>query len=330
MLLSGGGSDDCARGGDTSSSRSLRPSPRGQHHSAHGDRGWPGPGGGCETCYTAKFWEEYFGLDDDSVPKLGGSRPDQLPGSGPQELVQRHTVEQIIDSFAPVPMLDAPVQAVGQLLEVLKIIDTLVPDVEQAIEVPKIVLHRVVQDSREAGGRTMALIGRTTVADGARSMQTKIGSSITMAEIAAVEEATHGVIWVWWLICAPLLFITTRLENFLQLPYLSARRTWFRKNNDDEQYMRESAAGGFLNRAERHLMLKVGPSKHGELTLQLIKTRFVGHDALRTVLHVQDVRHHGRYDKEDSYVTGEAQSKCGVTLKLTFHGEIWERQVGKC
>ena len=80
--------------------------------------------------------------DEDSVPELGGSQPDRLiPVSGPQKRVQRHTVEQIIDTFAPVPMLDALVPLVGQLVEVLKINDTLVPDVEQVIEVPKIALE---------------------------------------------------------------------------------------------------------------------------------------------------------------------------------------------
>ena len=102
--------------------------------------------------YTAKFRKNpppqepgtrYFGLDDDdSVPERGGSRPDRLLSvSGPQERVQRHTVEQNIDTFAAVPMLDAPVPLVGQLVEVLKIVDMMVPDVEQVIKVPKIALE---------------------------------------------------------------------------------------------------------------------------------------------------------------------------------------------
>ena len=79
--------------------------------------------------------------DDDSVLELGGSRPDWLlPVSGPQERVQRHTVEQIIDTFVPVPMLDAPALVVDQPMDVLKIIDTMLPDVEQVIEVLKFVL----------------------------------------------------------------------------------------------------------------------------------------------------------------------------------------------
>ena len=46
---------------------------------------------------------------------------------------------------APVlPMLDAPVPlVVEQPVEVLKILDNLLPDVEQVIEVPKIILHQV-------------------------------------------------------------------------------------------------------------------------------------------------------------------------------------------
>ena len=50
----------------------------------------------------------YYDLDDDdSVPELGGSQPDRLiPASGPQERIQRHTVEQIIETSLPVPVLD--------------------------------------------------------------------------------------------------------------------------------------------------------------------------------------------------------------------------------
>ena len=84
----------------------------------------------------------YYGLGDEgSVSEVGGSRPDWLfPVSGPQERVQRHTEEQIITSVS-VPMLDASVPlVVEQPVDVLKIIDAMLPDVEQVIEVPKIIL----------------------------------------------------------------------------------------------------------------------------------------------------------------------------------------------
>ena len=82
----------------------------------------------------------YHDLDDVSVPELGGSRPDRLSAvSGPQERVQRHTVEQMADGAPVLPMLEAPVPLmVEQLVEVLKILDNSLPDVEQVIEVPKI------------------------------------------------------------------------------------------------------------------------------------------------------------------------------------------------
>ena len=38
---------------------------------------------------------------------VGGSRPDRLAGVRPQEPVQRHTVEHIVDSALVVPSLDA-------------------------------------------------------------------------------------------------------------------------------------------------------------------------------------------------------------------------------
>ena len=40
---------------------------------------------------------QFFDLDDDSVPELGGSRPDRLADVRPQERVPRRIVEQIVD-----------------------------------------------------------------------------------------------------------------------------------------------------------------------------------------------------------------------------------------
>ena len=55
--------------------------------------------------------------DDDSVPELGGSRPDLIDTlSGPQERDLRRTMEQIVDAVPLVPLLDDPVvQMVEQL-----------------------------------------------------------------------------------------------------------------------------------------------------------------------------------------------------------------------
>ena len=51
----------------------------------------------------------YFSLDDnDSVPELGGSRPDRLSGVRPQERVPRRIVEQIVDSAPVLPLLHDP------------------------------------------------------------------------------------------------------------------------------------------------------------------------------------------------------------------------------
>ena len=83
---------------------------------------------------------QFCDLDDVSVSELGGSRPDRLFAvSGPQERVQRHTVEQMADGAPVLPMLGALVPLVAeQPVEVLKILDNSLPDVEQVIEVPKI------------------------------------------------------------------------------------------------------------------------------------------------------------------------------------------------
>ena len=77
---------------------------------------------------------ELFSLHEEEP---GGSRPDRLFEVRPQEAVQRHTVEQLADDAPRVPTLDVPVLLmVGQLVEVFRYIDTVVP--EQVIDVPKI------------------------------------------------------------------------------------------------------------------------------------------------------------------------------------------------
>ena len=91
--------------------------------------------------YTAKFQTHpplqaagtmYFAMDVDDV-RAASSRPDRLSAvSGPQERVQRHTVE-LVHSVLGLPVLDAPVPQVEQLVEVLTM-----PDVEQVVEVPKL------------------------------------------------------------------------------------------------------------------------------------------------------------------------------------------------
>ena len=91
---------------------------------------------------------QHFFLDDDSVPELGGSRPDRLVDVRPQERVARRIVEQIVDPVPVVQLLHVPVpQMVDSVVEVLKILDKSVSDVEQVIEVPKILQHTALQRS---------------------------------------------------------------------------------------------------------------------------------------------------------------------------------------
>ena len=95
------------------------------------------------TYYTSKTSvagdTAFFSLFDEE-DAVWGTRPTGLvEPQGPQERVQRHAVEQMIESFVPVPMLDldAPVPPmVDQLVDVLKLFDNSVP--EQVIDVPKI------------------------------------------------------------------------------------------------------------------------------------------------------------------------------------------------
>ena len=91
---------------------------------------------------------QHFFLDDDSVPELGGSRPDRLVDVRPEGRVPRRIVEQTVDTVPVVQLLHVPVpQMVDSVVEVLKILDKSVPDVEQVIEVPKILQHVALQRS---------------------------------------------------------------------------------------------------------------------------------------------------------------------------------------
>ena len=57
-------------------------------------------------------------------------------------------MEQIVDTAPVVPLLHtSEPQLVGSVVEVQKIFDNLLPDVEQVIEVPKIILHTAPQVS---------------------------------------------------------------------------------------------------------------------------------------------------------------------------------------
>ena len=77
-------------------------------------------------------------FDEDTA----GLRPGVLAEPRPQERVQRHTMEHIVDFVCCAPMvqiLDAPVpQTLEQLPDVLQFFGTLMTDSEQVIEVPKI------------------------------------------------------------------------------------------------------------------------------------------------------------------------------------------------
>ena len=85
-LHSGASSDDCARCGDTSSSRSLWPWPRLRTTPLHGDRRRPGLGKRYELKHTVKFWKHVSPSQSSSAcstksPAGGGlSAWQSLPG----------------------------------------------------------------------------------------------------------------------------------------------------------------------------------------------------------------------------------------------------------
>ena len=84
-----------------------------------------------------------FAMDVDEVPATV-SRPDRLAGVRPQERVQQHPVDQIVDTAPALPILDVPVLLMGeQLVDVLRFFNTLCPVAEQVIDVPKISLEDI-------------------------------------------------------------------------------------------------------------------------------------------------------------------------------------------
>ena len=86
----------------------------------------------------------FFELFDEDT---AGMRPGVLAEPRPQERVQRHTMEHIVDFVCSAPtvqILDAPVpQTVEQLPDVLRFFDRLSTFPEQVIEVPKIISEDV-------------------------------------------------------------------------------------------------------------------------------------------------------------------------------------------
>ena len=73
-----------------------------------------------------------------------GSRPDCLAGVRPQERVQQHPVDQIVDTAPALPILGVAVLLMGeQLVDVLRFFNTLCPVAEQVIDVPKISLENI-------------------------------------------------------------------------------------------------------------------------------------------------------------------------------------------
>ena len=83
-------------------------------------------------------------MDDDG--DVLTARPPPLVEVRPQKQVQWHIAEQIIETFVPVQVLDAPAPQMGnQVVEVLQKIDMVTP--EQVLAVPKISLDRIPQRS---------------------------------------------------------------------------------------------------------------------------------------------------------------------------------------
>ena len=111
----------------------------------------------------------YYPMDVDDVLAARGSRPDRLLDvSGPKERVQRRIMEQIVNCVPVVPLLDAPVpQTVDQVVEVLRPLDTVVPEGgDRSAQYHSPRCHPAARsspcaaDGRTAGGRARTLLQR--------------------------------------------------------------------------------------------------------------------------------------------------------------------------
>ena len=111
-----------------------------QHHSAPKSAG-PVSHNVPRNQNTAREETEFYAMSEDS-DVVGGGRPPSLVEVRPQERVQPHTMEHIVDFVSCAPLvqtLDATVpQTVEQLQDVLQFFDRLSTVPEPAIEVPKI------------------------------------------------------------------------------------------------------------------------------------------------------------------------------------------------
>ena len=146
-------SDACAHGGDMSSRASQRPCPqppttastRWRLVQSTTDRAGEAANKAPRRQKSKAARETvFFELFDEDT---AGMWPGVLAEPWPQERVQRHTMEHIVDYVCGAPLvqiLDAPVpQTVEQLPDVLQFFDTLTTDPEQVIAVPKILLEDV-------------------------------------------------------------------------------------------------------------------------------------------------------------------------------------------
>ena len=156
----------------------------------------------------------YHDLDDVSVPELGGSRPDRLFAvSGPQERVQRHTVEQMADSAPVLPMLDAPVPLmVEQPVQVLKFLDISLPDVEQVIEVPKIFSEDIPSRSS---------VSEPQLADQLVEVPTNRVYALAVVAVRTLVSDSHlfvaspeeYMIWIFWEMTSGIISICSALGS---------------------------------------------------------------------------------------------------------------------
>ena len=157
----GEGSDACAHGGDMSSRASQWPSLSAATHHSYDKVAAGAKYDGLRAQTTDRAGEAahraprrqrtraageavFFELFEEDTT---GVRPGVLAEPRPQERVQRHTMEHIVDfvCFAPmVQILDPPVpQTVDKLHDVLWFFDRLSTVPEQVIEVPKIISEDV-------------------------------------------------------------------------------------------------------------------------------------------------------------------------------------------
>ena len=122
-----------------------------------------------------------------------GEQPGPVEDPRSQKRVQRHTVDQIVETFVPVQILGDPLpQMVENLVEVFQLLDIVVP--EQVIDVRKISQDRIPQCSVDRDPqRVEQLVEVPTVVSSSFLQQHSLEQTVDIPVHDSVKRARGGL-----------------------------------------------------------------------------------------------------------------------------------------